>query len=85
MDTRDRQRRCNAFGPALISIAALLLVHFLAKNVAAALLSASLCGFPSGGKDLVDELLLARLESADRMSAAKVRDVPETASDLTLQ
>jgi hypothetical protein len=85
MGVRDRHRRRNAFRPAVLSVAAVTLVHLLARTVAAALLSVSICGFPSGGAQLVDQLLLDRLESPGHVSPAKVRDIPEIANGLPLQ
>jgi len=85
MSGRDSHRRRNAFRPAALGIAGVTLVHLLAKNVAAALLSVSLSGFPSGGIDVVDQFLLDRLENTRDANPAKVRGVPEAVSDFNIQ
>jgi hypothetical protein len=84
MGTCDRRGRGNACRPAALCIGTIALVHLLAKNLAAALLSVSLCGSPTGGATLVDQFLLDRL-SAPTFSPFKVRDVPESLADFTLQ
>lgn len=85
MDGREGRRRRNGFRPAILGVAGVALVHLLAKNVAAALLSVSLCGLPSGGTNLVDQFLLDRLEGQGRTETMKVRGIPEPASNFTLQ
>jgi len=80
---RERHWR-HAFRPALLGSAGVTLVHLLAKNVAAALLSVSLCGNPGSGANLVNQFLLDRLESPGRFNP-KVQDAPDSVGNFNLQ